>query len=104
MYKEPELFYWLRDKKGSEAEVDYVIQDMSRMLPVEVKAGTSGALKSLHIFMWKKKLPRALQVYGAAPSQFKVAVHTTERQPVSYQLLSIPFYLVGQLPRLLRQV
>ncbi len=104
LYKDPELFYWLRNKEGSDAEVDYVIQDRSKVLPIEVKAGTSGALKSLHLFMRSKKLSHAVQVYGAAPSQFEVSVKTTEGHPVKYQLASIPFYLVGQLPRLLNQI
>ncbi len=51
--------------------------------------------------MLLKDLPRAVQIYGAAPSQLDVAVNTTEGYPVNYQLLSLPFYLTGQLPRLL---
>ncbi len=100
-YKEPELFYWQRNKQGSDAEVDYIIQDKNNVLPIEVKAGTSGALKSLHLFMSTKQLIRAVQIYGAPPSQVEVSVKTTESQRVDYQLISLPFYLVGQLPRLL---
>jgi uncharacterized protein len=44
-----ELFYWARDKKGSEAEVDYIIQNsQGEIVPIEVKSGAAGSLKSLH--------------------------------------------------------
>ncbi len=42
------LFYWQREKKGTAAEVDYVIQHEDQIIPLEVKAGKTGALKSLH--------------------------------------------------------
>jgi len=42
-----ELYYWLRDKAGSKAEVDYVIQKGSKLIPIEVKSGITGGLKSL---------------------------------------------------------
>jgi len=105
LYKEPELFYWLRTKTGSTAEIDYVIQDKSKVLPIEVKAGTTGTLKSLHFFMWLKRdhVSRAVRVNSAAPLKSDVSVKTTEGNLVNYQLYSIPFYMVGQLHRLLTE-
>ncbi len=105
LYKEPKLFYWLRTKTGSTAEIDYVIQDKSKPLPVEVKAGTVGRLKSLHYFMWLKKdiISRAVRINGAAPFKSEISVKTTEGNLVNYQLYSIPFYMVGQLHRLLNE-
>ena len=47
----PELFYWHREKRNSNAEVDYVIQVGRDVVPVEVKAGTRGAMRSLHMFL-----------------------------------------------------
>lgn len=46
-----ELFYWHREAKSSNAEVDYVTAVGSRIVPVEVKSGTHGGMKSLHLFM-----------------------------------------------------
>ena len=43
----PALNYWLREGRAGNAEVDFVIQQGSRMIPIEVKAGKSGTLKSL---------------------------------------------------------
>ena len=47
-YREPELYYWVREKKNSAAEVDYLLDYGSMIIPIEVKAGTTGRLKSLH--------------------------------------------------------
>ena len=58
-----EMYYWLRQSKNSLAEVDYVTNDKSNVLPVEVKAGTQGGMKSLWIFMREKKLDKAVSCY-----------------------------------------
>jgi predicted AAA+ superfamily ATPase len=41
-YKEPKLYYWLREQKNSNAEVDYLIQHNSNVIPIEVKSGSTG--------------------------------------------------------------
>lgn len=53
----PKLFYWKRDADGTNrgvAEIDYVIQKNSEIIPVEVKARTQGGMKSLWAFMEAK--------------------------------------------------
>ncbi len=54
-YEKTALYYWHREAKNSQAEVDYVIQNQDFILPVEVKAGTKGAMQSMHLFMHEKK-------------------------------------------------
>jgi uncharacterized protein len=54
--EEPALFTWVREAKSSNAEVDYVIQVGARVLPVEVKAGSTGTLRSLHMMVQEKQL------------------------------------------------
>ncbi len=49
------LFYWQREKRGSQAEVDYVIEIGNVIVPVEVKSGIKGKMQSLRIFMEEKK-------------------------------------------------
>ncbi len=44
-----------REAKGSAAEVDYLWQKGEQILPVEVKAGKTGTLKSLRLFLSEKK-------------------------------------------------
>jgi predicted AAA+ superfamily ATPase len=50
-----ELYYWLREKSSGRAEIDYVTGVAGSVVPIEVKSGTTGSLKSLHLFLQKKK-------------------------------------------------
>ena len=50
-----ELYYWQREKEGSTAEIDYLIQQEQRIVPVEVKAGTKGAMQSMFLFLAEKQ-------------------------------------------------
>ena len=45
------LYYWRRDKRSSEAELDYVIAHQGNIIPIEVKAGHGNTLKSMHSFL-----------------------------------------------------
>src|SRR3989338_1577078 len=100
-YMEPALFYWLRDEAGYNAEIDYLIQHGNKVIPFEVKAGSTGSLKSLHVFMELKKYPIAARVNADFPSKTPVSVKSRTGKEVRYLLLSIPFYLIGQITRLL---
>jgi predicted AAA+ superfamily ATPase len=51
------LYYWHREAKNSQAEVDYVIQQNQDIIPIEVKAGTKGAMQSMYLFMEEKNTP-----------------------------------------------
>jgi len=46
-----DLFFWERQARGSSAEVDYLIPVRDKTIPVEVKSGTTGSLKSLHLLL-----------------------------------------------------
>ncbi|MEA5257964.1 AAA family ATPase [Arcicella aquatica] len=46
-----ELAYWARTSPGSSAEVDFVIVRDGKIIPIEVKSGRSGSLKSLHYLL-----------------------------------------------------
>ena len=50
-----ELYYWQREKNGSQAEIDYLIQKENKIIPIEVKSGTTGKMQSLHLFMYEKQ-------------------------------------------------
>lgn len=56
-----ELFYWTRQAKNSLAEIDYVVVRNMAVLPIEVKAGTQGGMKSLWAFMCEKHLTEAVR-------------------------------------------
>lgn len=55
------LFYWVRDKRGSSAETDYLIEKDGKIVPIEVKSGKSGKLKSLHMLL--KTFPNVQSAY-----------------------------------------
>lgn len=101
-YIEPSLFYWHREAKGSNAEIDYIIQNQQDLIPIEVKAGSTGSLKSLHVFMGVKKLQIAIRINSDLPSSVIVNVKDSLGHPVKYKLISLPFYLIGQIPRILQ--
>ena len=56
-----ELFYWTRQAKNATAEVDYILPYNMQVLPLEVKAGVQGGMKSLWDFMRKKELYQAIR-------------------------------------------
>jgi predicted AAA+ superfamily ATPase len=85
------LYFWAREKKSSMAEVDYVINIGSDILPIEVKSGKEGRLKSLRMFIEEKK-----SKLGIRFSQDKLSYHD--------KVLSIPLYMVEQLPRLAKSI
>ena len=98
---DPELFYWVRGERGSSAEVDYLMQHTSKVVPIEVKAGSTGSLKSLHLFATEKKLSIAYRINSDFPSQTPVRIKDQTGNEKEYALYSLPFYLMGQLHRLL---
>lgn len=46
-----DLSYWARTEPGTNAEVDFVLVEAGQIVPVEVKAGMKGGLKSLHYLL-----------------------------------------------------
>jgi hypothetical protein len=95
-----ELYFWHREG-GRPGEVDYVLQLHGRVVPVEVKSGVAGAMKSLHQFVHDKGLSLAVRVDSNPPSSVDLAVRTTQGDDVRYRLLSLPAYLVWALERAL---
>jgi predicted AAA+ superfamily ATPase len=61
-YVPPQLYFWQRESKSGQAEVDYIIQKNESVLPIEVKAGTKGQMQSLFLFMQERGLQRGLRV------------------------------------------
>jgi len=88
----PRLFYWQREG-GRPGEIDFLIQAGGRIVPVELKAGVSGAMKSLHQFMFDKQLKLAVRIDENPPSLATIDVATTQGDPARYRLLGLPIYL-----------
>ncbi len=98
-YRSPELYYWCRENPSASAEVDYLIESIHGIVPVEVKAGKTGKLKSLQIMVKEKSLPLAVRFCTAKP-QINKEVRGTALGPVEFTLVSLPHYLVQQISRL----
>ncbi len=99
-WEEPQLFYWAREKPGSSAEVDYLVSQGREIIPVEVKAGKTGTLKSLHLFLREKGRRLALRLSSAPPSILEAATSLSDGNNVPFRLVSLPLYMVGQVRRL----
>lgn len=97
---DPRLNYYVREKKGSEAEIDYLIQHVAGIIPVEVKSGASGSLKSLHQFMAERNLKTAVRINSEKPNVVNVDIKTVMGNRAQYTLISIPFYLTEEIERL----
>jgi predicted AAA+ superfamily ATPase len=89
-YEDAALFFWFREKRGSQAEVDYLCSTDGDVIPVEVKAGKTGRLRSLKQFMDEYNPPLGVRI---------------SQVPLSYaeRVLSVPLYAIGQLPWLIRE-
>lgn len=96
--KESKLGYWYRDKTGSTAEIDFLISYQGYLIPIEVKSGPTGTLKSLHHFMELSPSPVAIRLYSGKPTLQSVPLPSGKK---SYTLISLPFYLIHHLPRIL---
>jgi len=100
-YIAPELHYWVREKQTSCAEIDFVLSRGQAIVPVEVKAGTTGTLKSLHLFCLEKNSPLALRFNLGAPSIVESQGRIPTGDAYRYPLMSLPCYMVGETGRLL---
>ena len=77
-----DVYYWTREAKSSTAEVDYLITVNKRILPVEVKSGSAGRLKSLHLL---------LQTYPDCPLGYALSGANYRRLP-EQKIIFVPLY------------
>ncbi len=87
------LHFWVREKKDSSAEVDFLFLFDGKLIPIEVKSGAEGRLKSLHIFMDIAPHTMAVRLYAG-----ELAITTsTSVSGKKYKLLNLPYYLAAEL-------
>jgi hypothetical protein len=102
-----QLTYWLRELKTANAETDYVTANGNQVIPIEVKAGKSGTLKSLQQFALSKNAALCVRFDLNLPD-IRQITHSARVDggsvPVSYTLLSLPLYMVEELPRILDEL
>jgi len=89
--------FWVRNAHSSDAEVDFIIQHESRIIPVEVKSGHNSKLRSLHLFMDEVDHQTAIRIWSGKYSIDKV----TTPKGKTFSLYNIPFYYAGALTELI---
>jgi predicted AAA+ superfamily ATPase len=85
--------FWVREEKNSNAEVDLIYQYRQYVIPVEVKSGKQGSLKSLHQFVERSNHPFAVRFYQG---EFSIKNAKTP-QGIPYLLMNLPYYLGTQI-------
>ena len=89
--------FWVREKKQSNAEVDYVIAHNDKLIPIEVKSGSTGRLRSLHQYIDLAVHDYAVRFYSGKVQIDNI--QTINKKP--FYLLNLPYFLVGELERYL---
>lgn len=86
-YKKPT--FWVREKKQSSSEIDLVLQHTGKIIPIEIKSGSVGTLKSLHQFVDRSNHPYAVRMYAG---EFSIE-HANTPNETPYLLMNLPYYL-----------
>ncbi len=90
-FQELALYFWQRHERNDAAEIDYVIQHHNNILPIEVKSGKTGRLRSLHSFMNINK-----KTIGIKVSQDTLRFENN--------ILSLPLYMISELSRIVNDI
>lgn len=85
--------FWVREKTQSSAEVDLVVQFQEKVIPVEIKSGSAGKLRSLHQFMERTNHAFAVRIYGG---EFSIQKAYTPGKK-EFMLMNLPYYLSTKL-------
>jgi len=89
-HERKQLYYWAREKPQSNAEVDYVIQKGEKIIPIEVKSGSSGKMQSMNIFLEEK--------------QSEYGIRTSLENFSQYNKIKVyPLYAVGNIEKSFQQ-
>ena len=87
------LCFWVREKKQSNAEIDFVISHDNNIIPIEVKTGSSGQMRSLHQFLDAAAHNFGIRIYSGELKIDKI----TSLKGKKIWMLNLPFYLVGEI-------
>ncbi len=86
--------FWVREKKQASAEVDLLYTCQDKLIPIEIKSGKIGTLKSLHQFIERTGHPYAVRLYAG---EFSIEKAKTPGG-VPYLLMNMPYYLGTKIP------
>ena len=80
--------FWVREAKNSQAEVDFVMQYGTKLLPIEVKSGDKSKLKSLHLYMEQSDGNLAVRFWNQPLRKDAITLPSGKK----YTLFNVPFY------------
>ena len=92
------LFFWVSESSTANSEVDFLVTQDGAPVPVEVKAGASGALKSMHQFLSRASLDLGVRFHSGQAAIEELEVGLPDTSTLNYRLLSLPLYLAELLP------
>ena len=105
VYIDSKLYYWAREAKNSNAEIDYLFQIGNHIYPIEVKAGKTGTLKSLQVYLSEKKQTSGIRFNMSLPTcgaNLRAKVNVKGKQTdLLYKLVSLPLYLAGRINQII---
>ena len=97
----PRLYYWKKEN-GHNSEVDYLFAAKGKVIPLEVKTGSAGSLKSLHQFVSKYQSKIAVKITQENIELKKLQVKLPHKKSsISFSLLNVPLYAIWHLANLL---
>lgn len=88
----PPLF-WVREENNANAEVDFVIQHKNIIIPIEVKSGKTGTLRSLHSLIDRTSCKVAVRLYSCSLT----VEHTATPNGKEYTLIHLPLFLSSKI-------
>ncbi len=86
----PRLCFWVRER--GTAEIDFIYRFRDYLIPIEVKSGATGKMKSLNLFMEKSDHPYAVRIYSGKSQIDKIHLPSGKK----YFLFSIPYYFLSK--------
>lgn len=90
--------FWVREKSQSSSEVDLVYTYKDKVIPIEIKSGKTGSLKSLHQFIERTNHHYAVRIYAG---KFNIENAKTPNG-TAYVLMNLPYYLTTQIEKYIK--
>ena len=106
-FNQESVSFWVRDKQGSTAEIDFVWQQDGVVYPIEVKSGNNSKLRSLHSFVNTRYAamqghefpePITIRIWN---EPYSVEHHAT-CEGNRFTLINLPFYYISLIPEIIR--
>ena len=92
--------FWVREARNSQAELDFVLQTDTQLLPIEIKSGHNAKIKSMHLFMEQTKGNLAVRFWNSPFTKDTVKLPSGK----TYTLLNVPFYYTECIEKLVMAV